>query len=384
MNVRHVLAGVDEQTAGPSQSVTSLARALEDLDQAVDIDCVLNWRAPPATAVRPVPHRHRQDWANVPGLKNLCLSSAMRHALEEAAERTDVIHAHGLWLMPNVYPAWTAKRSGIPLVLSPRGMLGSAALAFSSRRKALFWALAQKRAVEAVACLHATSEAEYEEMRAFGLRNPVAVIPNGVAAPSLTVRPVASSVRTLLTIGRIHPKKGLDNLIRAWALLETRFPDWRLRIVGPDEIGHAGELAALGRELGLAHVRIEPPLFGADKTTAYQAAELFVLPTRNENFAMTVAESLAAGTPVVATKGAPWQGLQTKQCGWWVDIGVEPLAEALAQAMALPPAQLQGMGARGQHWMGEDFSWNRVAADMLGVYRWLVGTAPPPAQVRFD
>jgi glycosyltransferase involved in cell wall biosynthesis len=183
-------------------------------------------------------------------------------------------------------------------------------------------------------------------------------------------------------LGRIHPKKGLDRLVRAWARLEAAYPEWRLRIVGPDEQGHAGELIALASELGARHVSVEKPVVGDAKIAAYQQADLFMLPTLNENFAITVAEALAAGTPVIATKGAPWQGLAHEGCGWWIDHGVEPLMAALAKAMTMRREALQAMGAKGRAWMARDFSWDRVARDMLDVYRWLALRGEPPRTVR--
>jgi len=102
----------------------------------------------------------------------------------------------------------------------------------------------------------------------------------------------------------------------------------------------------------------------------------------NENFGVTVAEALAAGTPVIATKGAPWGALQREGCGWWIDHGVEPLATALANAMMLKREALQAMGAKGRAWMARDFSWDRVAYDMLNIYRWLSSGGETPSTVR--
>ncbi|MCU1625049.1 MAG: glycosyltransferase [Frankiales bacterium] len=269
------------------------------------------------------------------------------------------------------------------MVLSPRGMLGPAALNFSSMRKSLFWRLLQARAVAAAHCLHATSESEWAEIRALGHRNPVAIIPNGVDIAA-TEKPQFHGDRVLLTLGRIHPKKGLAHLIRAWAAVEAAFPDWRLRIVGPDEDGHAATLQALARELGVQRITIEDPLFDDAKLAALQGAEIFVLPTLNENFALTVAEALAAGTPVIASKGSPWQGLEARGCGWWVDVGSEPLAAALAHALAQPAPALRAMGENGRRWMAADFSWRHVAARMIEVYDWLTVGAAQPSHVRLS
>jgi glycosyltransferase involved in cell wall biosynthesis len=170
------------------------------------------------------------------------------------------------------------------------------------------------------ACIHVTSEQEYEEIRGFGLANPVAIIPNGIDLPRLLGSKSAEPAveRIVLLLGRIHPKKGLARLVHAWSKVEVQYPNWRLRIAGPPELGHDNELRALAVSLGLTRISIEGPVYGEAKTVAYQYADVFALPTLNENFGLTVAEALAAGTPVISTKGAPWSGLEREGCGWWI------------------------------------------------------------------
>jgi len=170
--------------------------------------------------------------------------------------------------------------------------------------------------------------------------------------------------------------------VRAWAKVEPAPPKWRLRIVGHDELGHARELAALAAELKTQRVSIEGPVAGDAKAAAYREADLFVLPTLNENFAITVAEALSFGTPVIATKGAPWRGLECEGCGWWIDHGVEPLVATLAEAMDMERGVLRAKGAKGRAWMKRDFSWDRVAHDMLAVYGWLSSGSEMPGTVR--
>ena len=311
-------------------------------------------------------------------------SSGLARALHELAPKVDVIHDHGLWLMPNVDAGRAALLAGKPFIVAPRGMLAPAALAFSRLKKRAIWALLQGKVVRRAACIHATSEQEHDEIRNFGLNNPVAIIPNGIDLPEPRARSVSGPAagRIVLSLGRIHPKKGLDRLVRAWATLEAVHPDWRLRIVGPDERGHADELIALASELKARRVSVEKSVAGDAKIAAYQEADLFVLPTLNENFAITIAEALAVGTPVVATKGAPWQGLAREGCGWWIDHGVEPLSAALTNAMVMTGEALQVMGAKGRAWMTRDFSWDRVGHDMLKIYRWLSSGGDAPSTVR--
>jgi glycosyltransferase involved in cell wall biosynthesis len=265
-------------------------------------------------------------------------------------------------------------------------MLGGAALRISAWRKRLFWWLWQRPGLEAADCLHATALSEYQEIRAVGLRGPVAVIPNGVDLPDLTMAPRRQGGDSIvLSLGRIHPKKALDRLVRAWAYIEPAFPSWRLRIVGPAEVGHDRQLLALARSLGLQRLNVEGPIYDAEaKLRAYRDADLFVLPTHNENFAMTVAEALAAEVPVISTKGAPWSGLETERSGWWIDHGIEPLAAALRHAMMIGSAERRAMGVRGRIWMERDFSWEQVAAAMRQVYRWLLEGGEPPPTVRLS
>jgi glycosyltransferase involved in cell wall biosynthesis len=226
---------------------------------------------------------------------------------------------------------------------------------------------------------------KYQEIRGFGLANPVAIIRNGIDLPEAAAPQSGAPAveRVVLSLGRIHPKKGLAGLVRAWSKVESRYPDWRLRIAGPPEFGHDNELRALAASLRLTRISIEGPIYGEAKTVAYQYADVFVLSTLNENFGLTVAEALAAGTPVISTKGAPWSGLEREGCGWWIEHGIESLAEALAHAMALPREALKAIGEKGRGWMARDFSWDCVARDMLGVYLWLARGGEPPPTIRF-
>jgi glycosyltransferase involved in cell wall biosynthesis len=297
----------------------------------------------------------------------------------------DVFHIHGLWMMPNVYPAVAARLNARPLVLSPHGMLGKDALRFSWPIKRAFWVWAQERAVRQVNCFHATSEKEYENIREFGLKQPVAIIALGIDLPPMEMFANMGETSTapyVVSLGRIHPKKALDRLIRAWALVEHEFPKWRLKIVGPSEMGYAETLKKLVLELGIATVEITGPVFDQEKLTLLCGAELFVLPTLDDNFAMTVPESLVCGTPVISSKGAPWQGLEMHGCGWWLDHGVEPLAAALRRAMSLPREERWAMGARGRAWMERDFTWAAAALQMVQVYQWLIEGGGAPKCVR--
>ena len=379
MRVIHVVPRITSEASGPAYSVMALCGALRAQGAQTRLG-----------VVEPAPDRSLPDWVRVfpnsGGPFQLGRSKALHNWLRAAVEQeeVDVVHNHSLWMMPNIYPGWVTRGSKACLVVSPRGTLSDWALNHSHHKKRIMWLMLQRSAISHAACFHATAESEYEDIRRAGFRKPVSIIPNGISVPSAPLDSPRSQgyPRRLLFLGRIHPIKGLENLLFAWSAVEQRFPDWELEIVGPDNGGYLTRLQALHRELRLSHVHFRMPAFGAQKWQAYQSAELYVLPTYSENFAMTVAESLAAGTPAIVTKGAPWQGLEAHQAGWWIDIGVDPLVACLEEALGCSQEALRKKGVNGQQWMQRDFSWDRIGGMMLETYHWLLNGGEQPAHVR--
>ena len=369
-----IVSSIEEESAGPSYSVVRLAEALAARGGHSTL-LTLAEKAGDSQSNGVHLRRFPPDSGPLPLPRKLAPSRTMMRAVKAAGNEGALLHVHGLWRMPNVYPGLAAEHTGAPLVASPRGMLGPAALQFSHCQKEVFWQLFQKRALRPVTCFHATATSELDDIRAFGLTAPVAVIPNGIDIPGGESHPGA---RTVLYLGRLHPKKGVDRLVAAWARVANRYPDWSLRIVGPSEMGCREALERQVQGLRVPRVAFDGPLFGDDKLNAYQHAALLVLPTLNENFGMVVAEALAAGIPVICTKGAPWARLKTERCGWWIDHGVDAMEVALDVSLALPNAARAAMGARGRAWMARDFSWDCIAACMVDVYAWCLGKGDRP------
>lgn len=180
--------------------------------------------------------------------------------------------------------------------------------------------------------------------------------------------------KTLLFVSRVQRKKGLPNLLSAWSRLsESVREGWRIRIVGPDEDGHAAELKRQAESLGIAEaVDFVGPRYGTDLDAEYRSADLFVLPTHSENFGSVVIEALAHGLPVICTKGAPWAELVTHRCGWWVEDSVEALTAALKAGIPLPSEALREMGAHGRKLVEEKYTWKAVCDAMVEGYRRIV------------
>lgn len=374
----HVVPSIAEEASGPSYSVVRLCQALIDAGDAIQL-AALDW----APLVSKPPFLHVFPLGRGP--RRLGFSPRMRRWLCAAAlsGKVDIIHNHSLWMMPNVYGGWATRRTGCQLVVSPRGTLSAWARGRSARVKRVFWSLLQGPALRQAACFHATAEREFEDIRRAGFCQPVCIIPNGVDVSAFKAKS-SGGRRQLLFLGRIHPVKGVDLLLHAWHAVSQRFPDWDLRIAGPDNLGYLPRMKAVAAELKLQRIEFCGPLYGEAKLRAYSESELFVLPTHSENFGMTVAEALATGTPAVVTRGAPWAGLKEHRAGWWIEIGVDPLVACLEDALSEPRDELAARGVRGREWMRQEFSWERVGAMMDQTYRWLVSGGSAPAWVRLD
>ncbi len=297
-------------------------------------------------------------------------------------KKVSLVHDNGVWQPINIYVTIATKQAKVPLVVSPRGMLEPWAIQNKWLQKKVMWFVYQKYLLEKADVLHATSFSEAQNLRSLGLTQPIAVLPNAVDFPE-GVDANASDVgntpkRTLLFMSRIHPKKGLLTLVEAAKHVDLT--NWNVLIVGPDENDHISEVKAAVQQAGLQEVfSFMSAVEDGEKWTIYQQADLFVLPSFSENFGIVVAEALVAGVPVITTKGCPWEDLDTYNCGWWIDIGVEPLIAALRTAMTLDQDKLDQMGQNGIRLIAEKYGWSSVADQMASVYRWMLKQGPQPS-----
>jgi glycosyltransferase involved in cell wall biosynthesis len=304
-------------------------------------------------------------------------------AMRRNANQVDVVHNHGLWSMMNVAAGWVVPGRRAKLVVSPRGTLAPWALRRTRLLKTALWPL-QRRSLSNASLIHATSEMELSEVRALGFRAPVCVIPNGVDLPSLENRIPKAHPRTLLYLGRIHPKKGIDDLLLAWKRIGASHPDWQLDIVGRGPEAYEKHLRDTAAEADIPRTRFLGAVYGDEKAATYQRASLFVLPTHSENFGMVVAEALANECPAIVSRGAPWAMLETEGCGWWIERNIDSLAHTLDTAMKLPPEQLDLMGRKGRHWVEKEYDWDVLAAQMSDAYGWLFHGGPKPACIKLS
>lgn len=256
----------------------------------------------------------------------LYFSWSLLKTLPRLVRRATSVHIYCCWTFPVWWAAALARFCRVPYSVSPQGSLDPVRRAYGRLRKALAWHCFDRRVLMGAAWLHATAETEARWLRdALGRRcPPIRVIPNGVDGALLDSVPAGPREKTFLYLGRLHPLKGLDLLTEAWARSGLAREGWRLVVAGP------ADGAEPPRGPG---VETPGPLLGAAKARALKSAACLVLPTRSENFGIVVAEALWCRTPVICTKGAPWQGLGE----FWVDVSAEAIAAALRRFAALSP-----------------------------------------------
>lgn len=293
----------------------------------------------------------------------------------------DVLHLHGIWQLQSRSVSRWKRATGKPVMISPRGMLDPWALANSGWKKKLVGAWFENRNLREADCMHALNASEAASMRAFGLKGPIATIPNATDLPQIEPRSPKSGTKTLLFLGRIHPKKGLSELIEAWAGASGTIGDkWHLAIAGWDDGGHLDALRQQIAEAGVGDsVSILGPAFGEEKDRLLRSADAFILPSYSEGLPMSVLEAWAYRLPVLMTAECNLpEGFSESAA---LEITTDPVELAEALVSGLLHSDLAPMGNRGRALVEARFSWQHVARQHLEVYRWLIDGSERPACV---
>lgn len=357
----HTVGGLYPDQGGPSVTVPELCRNL----------CCDRSRLETSIVTLRSSSERRGELPVIQGVDVLWTTrsstySTLQSALNAAKPSPIIMHDHGQWLAINHASAKIARQMRIKRIVSPRGMLSPWSMNHKWWKKRLAWYLYAKRDLKNAKAIHATSELELNELRALGIRQPIILIPNGVNMMDFGGDQSRSSDRPyFLFMSRVHQKKGIDLLLRVWQKINPE--GWDLVIAGPDEQG------IMERTKLPPNVRYVGAVSGLMKNQLLKDAACFVLPTYSENFGVVVAESLMASVPVITTHGAPWAGLLSNQCGWWIPLSDQTLMDSMQQAMSTPPEDLKCMGERGRVWVSDQFSWPAIGIQMAHAYRWVLG-----------
>ena len=305
-------------------------------------------------------------------------SPSLRNCLTD--KNPDILHVHGLWMYPSVAAtAWSGNRK--PYIISPHGMLDPWALNNSQWKKRIGALLYENRHLQGASCIHALNHAEAEAIRAYGLKNPICVIPNGIDLPALPAPDGRKQTRTLLYLGRLHPKKGLPQLIEAWSIVknEAQRSGWQLEIAGWDQLGHEADLKALAGRLKInSRIRFAGPRFREEKEATYNEASAFILPSFSEGLPMTILEAWSWRLPVLMTDQCNLPEGVSAGAALMLEANTDSIAAALLRLFSMSPLELEIMGMKGRSLVEEHFRWPHVAKQMADVYDWTLGLRTMP------
>jgi len=311
----------------------------------------------------------------------LC-SPALRTA-RSVLDSADVLHLHGMWLPSNLQMAAAARRVGRPFVLTIHGMLDDWATAQHWFKKRVFHELVGRRFIQQAARIHCTAAEEQRQAFPWLADAPVTVLPclvdleayRDLAAP---LRSPQNLPPTLLFLGRLHPKKGLDLLIESVAELRRRGRPVQLLIAGEGEPSYETMLKTRADRLGLDCVNFLGLITGAAKLSLFRSADLFVLPTSQENFGLALIEAAACGTPLLTTKGVDiWRELQLAGAAI-AERSARSFADAIEQLLQ-DRMQLQEKGAAACDWVFRTLDPKHLLPEYERFYESVIFR--PPAQV---
>jgi glycosyltransferase involved in cell wall biosynthesis len=436
MKVLHVISGISRESGGPSRSSQGLVAA----QCAAGVDAYI-W---PLDNVDPwISGGRKVEVIGGGGPWRFKIPSSTS-ASDLNLKSFDLVHVHGIWDLRLHKIVVACRKARVLYIIAPRGMLEPWSLKQKRLKKRIARFLYQDKDLKYAAALHATAASEEAQFRALGFKNNVIVSPNGVNLPvaSCAVEGQRSKVgqRRALFVSRMHKKKGVLELVEAW-IKAIHFPtptsnsnsDWVCELVytksSDEEQAYEQQVKDRILALGMSYkekmevedggarwrivmssstsgINLKPDfiltgsLDDEKKWEAYYRADLFVLPTYSENFGIVVAEALWAGAPVITTKGTPWAellgngdsakvagdqgdgGRETGRAGWWIDIGVEPLAEALREAMNRTNEERRAMGENGRKLVEAKYTWPAIAEQMKAAYAWILNGGQLPPFVR--
>ncbi len=422
MKVGFLVSSVSREAGGLFQSVRGLAKAVTSTNTTASVFGIsdpnstfdlLKWRPLSVCTYRP----QFRPW----GYSNELVPALL-------AADLDILSTHGLWKYCSVASRQWHRRTGRPYIVHPEGMLDLWALRNAMWKKRIAALLYEDRHLRGAPCLRALCEAEAQSIRSYGMRNPICVIPNGIDLPELvesstleTESPVfrtfAQGRKILLYLGRLHPKKNLGNLIRAWKQTLNSHPStsapWVLAIAGWSQGGYEEKLKHLADNLGLSVLDVSSqrssafakatadrevnaqssrapsvaflgPRFGTDKSDCYRACDGFILPSLSEGLPMTVLEAWAYAKPVLMTPECNLLEGFTARAALQIGTSPEEIATGLKQLMEMSDDDRRAMGIRGRALVATRFSWPRIGEQMRSVYEWVLGGGPTPDAIRYD
>ena len=304
-------------------------------------------------------------------------SREMGRALERVVPGVDLVHTHLPFNYPTYAAAHAAFRHNKPLFYHQRGVFDPERLKFRSLKKSIYLRYIEMPILQRATTLIALTSKEVDHYKRLGANKPCRVIPNGVDTQSATVSQdsftlesigIRSHHTVVLFLGRIHPVKGADLLLRAFIKIHRDHPNAILVMAGPDEFGLEKNLRKSADAAGLTeHVIFPGMVHGHLKSQLLSRADLFCLPSTGEGFSMALLEALANRTAVLISPGCHFPEVEDVGAGRVARLDCNEIAHELSEMLADVPG-LRQMGIAGHRLVSERFNWERIIDKLLDTY----------------
>ena len=384
MKILHITDSLLKSGGGVAQVVNGLANAQTKLGH--DVNVIASRNAGKKDEV----FRPEEAKVSISGQDNLgkiwkSHSPEVRHNIKENIIGTDIVHIHGIWHYPAFLGSKLAYKGKIPYIIAPHGSLDPWCLDYRRTKKNLYMGLVQRRQLLRASLIHAISDAETAHVKTLLPDVRIRTIHNGVSFSQVVTNedrvfveqifPWLEKHRIVLFLGRLHPIKGIDILIKAFSEAKRTQIKHALVIAGPDEVNLKNELEELARKLGVKGKTFFTGLVeGAAKRCLLSAAEMLVSPSHSEGFSISILEAMAFSKPVVISTGCDFPEVAVEGAG----IVVRPDPHELAKAMDRISCNMElakEMGANGRRLVEEKYSWAKIAGDTIEMYNEAIDAA---------
>lgn len=382
MKILIVIPAISSVYGGPSKSVIELTKKVAK--QGVKVDLItttangnnslnvdtFKWIEDDGLRIQYFPYI---SWADYK------FSFTLTQWLYTHVKNYDIVHTQAVFSLPNLPAYWACQQQKVPYIITPRGMLQPWALSYKALKKKIFYNLLEKPAINKASGIQVLASAEREALKTLNLKPPLFTIPNGIFTEDFESLPPASLFleefpetkdhQLILFLGRIDPKKGLDLLAPAFAKAHQQFPNTHLVIAGPDNVDYLPTVKGYFEELGcLNAVTFTGMLTGNMKYSALSAASIYVAPSYSEGFSMSILEGMASGLPCIFTTTCNFPEAKEAQVAKVVEVNQEEIMEALLWCLSNSEEAIE-MGDRAKKFILENYTWDRIAKQLIEVYR---------------
>ena len=396
MKILHNISSIDQTYGGPLFSMKLIAESQHKLGHNVAIISSISSKENSRIAIN-------KDIKQItlPSFSKFRYTKNWENVLFKEFGLPEIIHTYGIWTFHNLIANITAKKYNLPHVIAPCGMLYDAA--FNKKNiilKKVLWKLFQNKAILNAGAIHTKSNAEYDNIKNVIpdinnskiniIPNPIEPLKNDKNNYDLGLDKFWKTKKYILYVGRLDSRKGLICLINAWNQIINSHDDWRLVITGSD--GNSGYLNDIKKNLKKSkninfydylidyndlkkfedsNVVLTGPLYGSDKDEVYKNASIFINPSNFENFGMTIAEALNHNLPVIISKNAPWDMIESENCGWLLSDGNTNLRMILKKVLKISYKELRQIGKNSSK-LVKNLRSDEIALQHLELYKKLI------------